>query len=98
MWKKDNTANGKYIWCYVDGDSISPEGNGKSLDYAKSIKHSQRKNWKLFRLVNACKINENFIEEQITKVNEKLITERCYLTPKGIISIVTNLIEEQLNK
>jgi len=48
--KKIQPANGKYIWCYVDGDSISPEGNGKSLSYALTIKHHQKENWKLFKL------------------------------------------------
>jgi hypothetical protein len=96
--KKIKPENGKYIWCYVDGDSISPEGNGKSLDYAKSIKHNQRKNWKLFRLVNACKINEDFIEKQLRKATLDIEKIGYYLTPKGIVSIVVNLIEEQLNK
>ena len=96
--KKIKPENGKYIWCYVDGDSISPEGNGKSLDYAKSIKHNQKKNWKLFRLVNSKKINEEFIEEQVRKSTLDIEKRGYHLTPKGMVSIITNLIEEQLNK
>jgi hypothetical protein len=45
-------ANGRYIWCYVYNNTINPEGNGKSLGYALTIKHHQSNCWKLFKLVS----------------------------------------------
>lgn len=44
-------ANGKYIWCLLGDGMICPEGNGKSLGYALTIKHHKSENWKLYKLI-----------------------------------------------
>lgn len=46
-------SDGKYIWCYVAGNQISPEGNGKSLGYAMTIPGKDSPKWKLYKLVPA---------------------------------------------